>query len=105
VIRRAAERVEDSDNNQGDSYNEERVFSCILSGLLAPEPFEGIQHGNTFGEERLDIRVKKLHEIKYHTRAAVSRRVNSKGRQTIFATVRVPLLCIERIVLISLSLR
>ena len=73
MIRGSAERVEDRDDNKRDAYDEKGIFGCILSGLLSPEPLEGIQHGNTFGRRTLDIqfkytsgRVQKIQEIMYH---------------------------------------
>jgi hypothetical protein len=46
VIAGPAEGVEDSDDNEGNSNDQESIFSGVLSGLLSPEPFEGSQHGN-----------------------------------------------------------
>jgi hypothetical protein len=39
-----AERVESADYDDGDSNDQQGVFSSILTGLLAPEAFEKRKH-------------------------------------------------------------
>jgi hypothetical protein len=51
VIGGSAKSVEDGYNNKGNSDDQKGIFSCILPGLLSPEPLEKVQHGNTFGEK------------------------------------------------------
>ena len=74
MIRGAAKGIEDGDDDQGDTYDEESVFRGILAGLLSPEPFQGIQHGNTFRRWTLDMNrntrehVQKIQEVIYHFR-------------------------------------
>jgi hypothetical protein len=57
MIRGSAESVKDSYNDKRNSDDQKRIFGCILSGFLPPEPFEGRHHDNTFVEGTLDIRL------------------------------------------------
>jgi hypothetical protein len=57
MIRGSAESVKHGYNNEGNPDDKKRVFGCILSGFLPPEPFEGRHHDNTFVEGTLDIRL------------------------------------------------
>ncbi len=80
MIRGSAESIKDGYNNEGDSYDQKGIFSCILPGLLSPEPLEDRQHGNTFGKGTLDMaHAQKLQEKIYHIAGPRSSRFGLSG--------------------------
>jgi hypothetical protein len=40
VARGVAERIERSNNDDGNANDQKGIFGCILTGFLAPEAFE-----------------------------------------------------------------
>jgi hypothetical protein len=59
VICCSTDGVKNSNDDEGDANNEERVFRDILSGLLSPEPFEPDKHCRTCFDGDLNIQAER----------------------------------------------